>query len=416
MTGTAIATGIGAVAPNGLGTEEFWSSLLAARTGIGRISRFDPAGYDVTLAGEVKDFDPTAYMPGQLVARTDRMTQFALAATAMALDDAGADPAEFPEYDMAVITANSAGGAEFGQHELEKLQFNGPSHVGAFMSIAWFYAANTGQISIRHKMRGPCVMLAAEQAGGLDAVGHTRRMIRRGTRLSVTGGTDAPFSPAGLIAQMATRRLSTSTDPATAYQPFSSGARGYVPGEGGAMIIFEDAANAERRKARRNYGAITGYAATFDPPPGSPRPPGLRRAIELALADAGIAAADVDAVLADGHATPELDQREAAAIAGVFGPHGVPVTVPKTLNGRMYSGGSALDVVTGLLMLRDQVIPPTSGPSGVHPGYPLDLVIGPPREARIRNVLVLSRGYGGLSADQTCFNAAVVLSAAPQDR
>jgi act minimal PKS chain-length factor (CLF/KS beta) len=416
MTAAAIATGIGAVAPNGLGTEEFWSNVLAGRTGVGRISRFDPSGYEVTLAGEVKGFDPTAYMPGQLVARTDRMTQFALAATAMALEDAGAVPADFSEYDMAVITANSAGGAEFGQHELEKLQFHGPNHVGAFMSIAWFYAANTGQISIKHKMRGPCVMLAAEQAGGLDAVGHTRRMIRRGTLLSVTGGTDAPFSPAGLIAQMATRRLSTSTDPMTAYQPFGTAARGYIPGEGGAMIIFEDAANAQRRGARRNYGEISGYAATFDPPPGSPRPPGLRRAIELALDDAGITPADVDAVLADGHATLELDRREATALAGVFGPYGVPVTVPKTLNGRMYAGGSSLDVATALLMLRDQVIPPTAGLSDVSPECPLDLVTDSPREASIRHVLVLSRGYGGLSSDHTCFNAAVVISATQQTR
>jgi act minimal PKS chain-length factor (CLF/KS beta) len=236
--------------------------------------------------------------------------------------------------------------------------------------------------------------------------------------LSARTGIDriSRFDPAGLIAQMATRRMSTSTDPETAYQPFSADASGYVPGEGGAMIIFEDAANARRRGAGRSYGMIAGYAATFDPPPGSPRPPGLRRVIELALADAGITAADVGAVLADGHATPELDRREAAALTEVFGPHGVPVTVPKTLNGRMYSGGSALDVVTGLLMLRDQVIPPTAGLTDVHPDYPLDLVPGLPREARLRNVLVLSRGYGGLSADQTCFNTAVVLSTAQYDR
>ncbi len=366
----------------------------------------------MTLAGEIREFDASDYLPGLLIARTDRMTHFALAATTMALEDAGADPATFPEYEMAVITANSAGGAEFGQHELEKLQFHGPQHVGAYMSIAWFYAANTGQISIKQKMRGPCVMVSAEQAGSLDAVGHSRRMIRRGTLLAVTGGTEAPFSPAGLIAQMTTRRLSTSTDPLTAYRPFSATAEGYVPGEGGAMMILEDAANARRRGARHIYGEITGYASTFDPPPGSTRPPGLRRALELALDDAGVTAADVDVVLADGHATPELDRREAAAIAGVFGPYAVPVTVPKTLNGRMYAGGSALDVVAALLMLRDQVIPPITASGGVSPDCPIDLVTGAPREARIRNVVVLSRGYGGLSRDLTCFNSAVVISAA----
>jgi len=279
------------------------------------------------------------------------------------------------------------------------------------MSIAWFYAANTGQISIKQKMRGPCVMISAEQAGGLDTIGHARRIIRGGALLAVSGGTDAPFSPAGLIAQMTTRRLSTGTDPLTAYRPFSTHPGGYVPGEGGAMIILEDAANARERGARQAYGVIAGYAATFDPPPGSPRPPGLRRAIELALQDAGIAAADVDAVLADGHAVPELDRREAEAIAAVFGPLGVPVSVPKTLNGRMYSGGSSLDAVTALLMLRDQVIPPTVGSSDVSAECPVDLVGDQARAARIRHVVVLSRGYGGLSRDYSCFNTAVVISA-----
>jgi act minimal PKS chain-length factor (CLF/KS beta) len=412
MTEAVVATGLGVIAPNGLGAEAYWQNVLAGKTGIDRITRFDPSSYDVTLAGEIKDFEASDYLPGLLIARTDRMTHFALAATAMALEDAGADPAQLPEYEMAVITANSAGGAEFGQRELEKLQRSGPQHVGAYMSIAWFYAANTGQISIRQKMRGPCVMVSSEQAGGLDAVGHSRRMIRRGTRLAVTGGTDAPFSPAGLIAQMTTRRLSTSTDPERAYRPFSAAAEGYVAGEGGAMIILENAAHARARGARTTYGEIAGYAATFDPPPGSPRPPGIRRALELALADAGIAPGEVDVVLADGHGTAELDRREAAAIAGVFGPYAVPVTVPKTLNGRMYSGGSALDIATALLILRDQVIPPTAGPGDVAAECPIDLVTGPPREARIRHAVVISRGYGGLSPDHNCFNGVVVIRAA----
>jgi act minimal PKS chain-length factor (CLF/KS beta) len=317
-----------------------------------------------------------------------------------------------PEYEMAVITANSAGGAEFGQRELEKLQRSGPQHVGAYMSIAWFYAANTGQISIRHKMRGPCVMIAAEQAGGLDAIGHARRMIRRGTRLAVTGGTDAPFSPAGLIAQMTTRRLSCSADAQTAYRPFSAAADGYIAGEGGSMIILESEPAARSRGAAQVYGEIAGYAATFDPPPGTGRPPGLRRAAELALADAGVSPGDVDLVLADGHGTRELDRREAAAIAGIFGPYAVPVSVPKTMTGRMYSGGSATDVVTALLAIRHQTIPPTAGTGEVADDCPLDLVTGAPRAAALRTVLVLSRGYGGLSPDHTCFNAAVVVRAA----
>lgn len=406
-----VATGLGVVAPNGIGTDVYWSAVLDGKSGIDRITRFDPSGYDVTLAGEIHGFEATDYLPGKLIAQTDRMTHFALAATAMALEDAGADPAEFPEYEMAVVTANAAGGAEFGQRELERLQREGPAHVGAYMSIAWFYAANTGQISIRHKMRGPCGMVAAEQAGGLDAVGHARRQLRRDARLAVTGGTDAPFSPAGLIAQMTTRLLTSSDSLKDAYAPFTDRATGYVPGEGGAILILERASKAAERGVRKIYCEIAGYAATFDPPPGSGRPPGVRRAIELALDDAGVAPSQVDVVFADGYADRELDRREAAAICDVFGPYGVPVTVPKTLTGRMYSGGSSLDVATALLAIRDQVIPPTGEIGRPADDCRLDLVGERPRETAVRCALVLSRGYAGLSPERSCFNGAVVVRA-----
>lgn len=408
-----VATGLGVVAPNGVGTQAYWSAVLDGKSGIDRITRFDPSGYDTTLAGEIRGFDATDHLPGKLIAQTDRMTHFAIAATSMALADATADPADFPEYEMAVITANAAGGAEFGQRELEGLQREGPAHVGAYMSIAWFYAANTGQISIRYKMRGPCGMLAAEQAGGLDAIGHARRQLWRDARLAVTGGTDAPFSPAGLIAQMTTRLLTRAVSPKDAYLPFTDRAAGYVPGEGGAILILERASTAAERGVRKVYGEIAGHAATFDPPPGSGRPPGLRRAIELALADAGVMPSQIDVVFADGYADRELDRREAAAICDVFGPYGVPVTVPKTMTGRMYSGGSSLDVVAALLAIRDQVIPPTGDIGRLADDCPLDLVGEQPRQADVRCALVLSRGYAGLSSERSCFNGAMVVRAVP---
>ncbi|NJP33340.1 ketosynthase chain-length factor [Micromonospora thermarum] len=405
MSRTAVVTGIGVTAPNGLGTEAYWAATLAGRSGIGRISRFDPTGYPVRLAGEVRDFDAGTHVPSRLIPQTDNWTHLGLTAAAWALDDAGADPAAFPEYEMAVVTASSSGGTEFGQREIERLWTKGPSWVGAYQSIAWFYAATTGQISIRHGMRGPCGVVCSEQAGALDAAGQARALVQQGTRLVVTGGTDASLCPYGLTAQLSKGTLSGGDDPGRAYRPFDADAGGYVPGEGGAMLIVEDAADARARRAPKVYGVIAGQAATFDPRPGSGREPGLRRAIELALADAGVAPADVDVVFADAAGVPDADRAEAAAISAVFGPGGVPVTAPKTMTGRLYAGGAALDLACALLALRDQVIPPTVGVARLAPGCDLDLVRDVPREARLRTALVVARGYGG-------FNAAAVVTAA----
>lgn len=410
MIAPAVVTGLGLVAPTGVGVADCWAATLDGKSGIGEIGRFDASGYTTTLAGEIPSDEPSERVASRLRAQTDRMTHFALTATELAFADAGIDPDTVPEYAKTVVIANSSGGAEYGQGELEKLRRLGPMHVGAYMSVAWFYAASTGQVSIRHRMRGPCGMVASEQVGALDAVGHARRQLRRGSLLAVTGGTDASLSPAGLVAQMTTRLLSTSARPTEAYLPFDRRAAGYLPGEGGAILVTEPAPAARARGVTRPYGEIAGYAATFDPPPGVDRQPTLRRAIEQALADARIAPTDVDVVFADGYGVPELDRREAAALGAVFGPRRVPVTVPKTMTGRMYAGGSALDIALALLAIRDQVIPPTINVTEAVPDLPFDLVVGA-RPAAVRCALIVSRGYTGLAHGYPTFNGAMVVRA-----
>jgi minimal PKS chain-length factor (CLF/KS beta) len=397
-------TGLGIAAPNGLGTEDYWAATLAGTSGIGRITRFDPASYPVSVAGEVTGFTPGDHLPSRLLPQTDHMTRLAMVAADWALHDAGAGADTYGEFEMGVVTASASGGFEFGQRELEKLWSKGSEYVSAYQSFAWFYAVNTGQISIRHGMRGPSGVLVGEQAGGLDALGHARRHIRRGTRLVVTGGMDSSLCPWGLVAQIPNQRLSTAADPARAYLPFDVAAGGYVPGEGGSIMVFEDAESAVRRGCPRIYGELAGYAATFDPPPASGRPPGLRRAIDLALSDAGATPEEVDVVFADAAGVAELDDAEADAIAAVFGPRGVPVTAPKSMTGRLYSGGAPLDVAAALLSIRDGVVPPTVGTTAVARDDTIDLVLGAARPLPVRTALVLARGYGG-------FNSAVVVRA-----
>uniref|UniRef100_A0AAU3GUK5 Ketosynthase chain-length factor n=1 Tax=Streptomyces sp. NBC_01401 TaxID=2903854 RepID=A0AAU3GUK5_9ACTN len=397
---TAVVTGLGITAPNGLGTEGYWKATLAGESGLGPVTRFDATQYPSRIAGEVSDYVAEDHIPSRLMPQTDHMTRLALTAADWALADAGIDTAELPEYGIGVVTAASGGAVEFGQRELQNLWSKGKEYVSAYQSFAWFYAVNTGQISIRHKLRGPSGVLLTEQAGGVDALGHARRHIRKGFPAVISGGIDAAICPWGWVPQIASGLMSTVDDPARAYLPFSEDAGGYVPGEGGAILLVEDAESAGARGATV-YGEIAGYAATLDPAPGTGRPPGLRRAAENALKDAGITAGDIDVVFADAAGVPGLDRAEAQALTGIFGANGVPVTAPKTMTGRLLAGGAALDAATALLALRDGVIPPTVNVGAAAADHTIDLVTEA-REAGLRNALVLARGHGG-------FNAALVV-------
>jgi act minimal PKS chain-length factor (CLF/KS beta) len=400
--GRVVVTGLGIVAPTGLGAEPFWDAARDGRSGISRLTRFDVSGYPAQLAGQIDGFDPRDHLPDRLLPQTDLSTQLALVAADWALLDAKVDVATLTDYDMGVVTGNAAGGFDFTHREFDKLWSRGPGFVSVYESFAWFYAVNTGQISIRHGLRGPSSALVAEQASGLDAVGHARRTIRRGTRLVVSGGVDSALDPWGWASHLSAGRVSRATDPDRAYRPFAPDAQGHVPGEGGAILVLEDAGAARGRGVHHVYGEIAGYATTFDPPPGSPRPPGLRRAVEGALADAGLPPAAVDVVLADGAATLPLDRAEAEALAAVFGPEGVPVTAPKAATGRLLAGGGPLDLATALLAIRDDLIPPTPATAVVPDDYRLDLVRGAARATEVTTALVLARGQWG-------FNSAVVV-------
>ncbi|MYS19314.1 act minimal PKS chain-length factor (CLF/KS beta) [Streptomyces sp. DvalAA-14] len=404
MNAHPVVTGLGVAAPNGLGLEQYWAATLAGRSGIGRITRFDPSHYPSRLAGEIDGFTAGEHLPSRLLPQTDRMTQLALVSADWSLRDAGIDPAELPDYAAGVITAGHSGGFEFGQNELKALWSKGGRYVSAYQSFAWFYAVNSGQISIRHGLRGPSSVVISDQAGGLDALAQARRQVRKGTSLVVAGAVDASICSWGWVAQLASGRLAAGDDAERAYLPFDVAARGHVPGEGGALLVVEDAEHAHARGARKIYGELAGHAATMDPRPGSGRAPGIERAIDGALRDAGIGPADVDVVFADAAAVPELDRVEAEAITTTFGPRGVPVTAPKTMTGRLYSGAAPLDVAAALLSIRDGVVPPTIG-SAPAEGLDIDLVTGAPRPARVRTALVLARGQGG-------FNSALVVRAA----
>ncbi|NNJ05402.1 ketosynthase chain-length factor [Streptomyces sp. PKU-MA01144] len=395
-----VVTGIGVVAPNGVGTDAFWKST---REGISVLDHITREGCDhmpVRVAGEVRGFDPESLVEERYLVQTDRFTHFAMAAADMALADARITAGDYSEspFAVGVVTAAGSGGGEFGQRELQRLWGQGSRYVGPYQSIAWFYAASTGQISIRGGFKGPCGVVASDEAGGLDALAHAARAIGRGTDAVVIGAAEAPLAPYSLVCQLGYRELSTCEDPERAYRPFTPGASGFVPAEGGAMLVVE-AEEAARRRGASVRAVVAGHAATFT---GASRweesREGLAQAIRGALAEAGCAPEEVDVVFADALGIPDADRAEALALADALGTYGrrVPVTAPKTGTGRAYCGAPVLDTAAAVLALQDGVIPPT--PNVFDVCHELEVVTGRPRPAELRTALVLSRGLMGSNA------------------
>ncbi|MEV7994913.1 ketosynthase chain-length factor [Streptomyces sp. NPDC086077] len=393
----AAVTGIGVVAPNGTTIDTFWKATKEGLNVLDRVTREGCEHLPLKVAGEVRGFDPAATIEERFLVQTDRFTHFAMAAADFALEDARlgqADTSEEP-YSIGVVTAAGSGGGEFGQRELQQLWGKGSRFVGPYQSIAWFYAASTGQISIRRKLKGPCSVVASDEAGGLDALAHAARAVRRGTDVIVAGSTEAPLAPYSVVCQVGYQELSTVADPTRAYRPFTEAACGFVPAEGGAMLVVEAESSARERGAEVR-AFVAGHSATFT---GASRwtesRDGLAQAIRGALDEAGCAPEEVDVVFADALGVPEADRAEALAIADALGAHGrrVPVTAPKTGIGRGYCAAPVLDTTAAVLALEHGVIPPTPGVFDIC--HDLDLVTGRARAAELRTALVLSRGLMG---------------------
>ncbi|MER5938978.1 ketosynthase chain-length factor [Streptomyces sp. NPDC001928] len=401
-------TGIGVVAPNGLHADTYWKNVHEGASVLDRVTREGCEDLPLRVAGEVRGFDASALIEETFLVQTDKFTHFALAAADAALKDAGLTQSAWADapYSVGVVTAAGSGGGEFGQRELQKLWGQGSRFVGPYQSIAWFYAASTGQISIRKGFKGPCGVVASDEAGGLDAVAHAARTVRRGTDVVVVGAAEAPLAPYSGVCQLGYRELSTVEDPARAYRPFTSAACGFVPAEGGAVLVVEDLDRARRRDAVVR-ATVAGHAATFTGASQWDRSrEGLAHAIRGALDEAGCAPEEIDVVFADAIGVPEADRAEALALADALGPHGtrVPVTAPKSGIGRSYCGAPLLDIVAAVQAMEHGQIPPTPGVFDIC--HDIDLVTATARPAELRTALVLSRGLMGS-------NAALVLRKGP---
>ncbi|MFC7981499.1 ketosynthase chain-length factor [Streptomyces sp. NPDC057336] len=395
----AVVTGLGVVSPHGIGAEAHWKAVADGASVLGPVTREGCEHLPLKVAGEVRGFDAAETVEGRYLVQTDRFTHFALTATDLALEDArfGRADVESP-FSVGVVTAAGSGGGEFGQRELQNLWGQGSRYVGPYQSIAWFYAASTGQISIRNDFKGPCGVVAADEAGGLDALAHAALAVRGGTDTVVCGATEAPLAPYSIVCQLGYPELSAAAEPDRAYRPFTEAACGFAPAEGGAVLLVEEERAALERGADVR-ATIAGHAATFTGPSRwAESREGLARAIQGALAEARCRPEEVDVVFADALGVPEADRAEALALADALGPHArrVPVTAPKTGTGRAYCAAPVLDVATAVLAMEHGLIPPTPHVSGVC--HELDLVTGRARPAEPRTALVLGRGLMGSNA------------------
>lgn len=407
-----VVTGIGVVAPNGTNTEAFWKRTHEGISVLDRVTREGCEQLPLRVAGEVRGFEAAELIEERFIVQTDRFTHFAMAAADIALDDARLGRADYEDspFDVGVVTAAGSGGGEFGQRELQRLWGQGSTYVGPYQSIAWFYAASTGQLSIRHGLKGPCGVLVADESGGLDAIAHAARDIRYGTTAMLVGGAEAPFAPFSMACQYGHGLLSDAQEPDHAYLPFSTRARGFTPAEGGAMLVLEEKEarpGTARPTAARPQVSVAGHGTTHTGALNHEESAeGLTKAIVAALDEAECAPRDIGVVFADGLGVLAADRAEAAALREVFGPalDSVPITVPKSGYGRAYAGAAALDVALATLTLRHGLVPPTPYADGTHLG--IDLVTGAPRPTTTGAALVLARGLSG-------GNSALVLRTIP---
>jgi 3-oxoacyl-(acyl-carrier-protein) synthase len=403
-----VVTGVGAVTPAGIGEEPLWDRLLEGRSCIGRIDRFDASRYDCQIAGQADDFVAGDWLPPRFTRKTDRFTHLAMVASELALKDAGLalDAGAVNPDRVGVMVGNVLGGWEFAERELRELWVEGPRQVSPYQATAWFPAAPQGNICIRYGIKGRSRTLVCDRASGLAAIAHAAETIGRDQAdVMLAGGTEQPLSPyAWLCCQTSGYLVQGRNDsPESAYRPFDREHAGSVLGEGSAFLVLESLEHARARGATI-LGELTGWSLTSDGymPAYTFRydGAGLAAATRQTLDRAGVAASDVGAVVADAAAIPAQDASEVAGLrAALNGSAGAPVTSSKATIGHLMGAAGAVDSVVALRALDAGVLPPIANLEEPAAGFDLDFVRSEPRHApELRNVLVVSRGLGGVNA------------------
>jgi 3-oxoacyl-[acyl-carrier-protein] synthase II len=397
-------TGVGLVSPLGVGTAENWDALLAGRSGIGPLTRFDAAEYPSRIAGEVKGFNPLDYLDKKDVKKSDTFIQFALAATRFAVNDSGLTIDEGNADRVGVIIGSGIGGLPLIETMHEILLKRGPSRVSPFFIPGLIVNMAAGQVSIRYGARGPTTSPATACTTGLHAVGDAFRLIQVGEAdAMIAGGTEAVITPLAMAGFCAMRALSTRNDePEKASRPWDARRDGFVMSEGCGVVVLEEMAAAERRGASI-YAEIVGYgmgADAYHLSAPHPEGDGAVRVMRAALADAGIAPEQIGYINAHGTSTPLGDLSEVRAVKKVFGDHAYKLAVSSTKSATGHLLGAAGGLETGILALaiRHQILPPTLNLDEPGEECDLDFVPHHARKVDLEYALTNSFGFGGTNA------------------
>lgn len=401
MSHRVVITGMGAVTPLGVGVGAFWQGLVAGRSGVGPLTRFDASEYDCRIGAEVRDFDPKQFIDRKEARRMDRFTQFAVACTQMALEHARIRVADIDAERAGVYLGSGIGGMETFDEQFRTLIDKGPHRVSPFFIPMMIVNMAAGQVAITYGLRGPNMTTVTACASANNAIGEAFHALRAGkVDMMVAGGSEAAFVPLAVAGFASMKALSCRNDePERASRPWDVQRDGFVMGEGAAVFIMETVEHARRRGAPI-LAEVLGFGCTADayhvvqPPPDGT---GGARAMREALRDADLAPSAVDYINAHGTSTPQGDVGETRAIKTVFGEHAYKLAVSstKSMHGHLLGAAGAVELVACIQALADQVLPPTINLEEPDAECDLDYVPNQARPAKVDVVMSNSFGFGG---------------------
>lgn len=396
-----VVTGIGVVTPLGCDTGDFWQSLVAGRSGVGRISRFDVSAYPTQIAAEVKDFDESRFLEKKEARRMDQSEQYAIGASQLAIDDSGLNLAKTDLDRAGVVIGSGIGGISTFEQQHKTLLNSGPGRVSPFFIPMMIIDMCAGLVSIRFGFRGPNYATVSACSSSAHAIVNAFRIVQRGEAdIMLAGGAESTITPTSLAGFCSARALSTRNDePERASRPFDKDRDGFVMGEGAAIVVLESLESARARGAKI-YAEIIGAGMTSDAhhitaplPDGG----GARRAIQAALNDANIKPEEIGYINSHGTATELGDIAETKAIKAVFGDYAykVPINSTKSLIGHLLGAAGAVEFITGILSMRAGVLHPTINLDNPDPECDLDYVPNKARDWNFDIFLSNSFGFGG---------------------
>jgi 3-oxoacyl-[acyl-carrier-protein] synthase II len=399
-----VITGIGLISPLGVGTEVNWKDLLAGRSGIGPITRFDASAYSCRIAGEVRGFDASAFLPRKDIKKMDLFIQYALAATEFALKDSGLAIGPENAERVGVYIGSGIGGLPSIEAQHKELLEAGPRKISPFFIVGLIVNLASGQVSIRHGAKGPNLANSTACATGTHAVGDSYRLIARGDAdAMICGGAEGVVTPLAVGGFCAMRALSgRNEEPEKASRPFDAGRDGFVMGEGAGILVLEELEHARRRGAPI-HAEVVGYgvsADAFHVAAPSEDGDGPYRVMRNAVQDAGIEPEDLDYINAHGTSTPEGDRVETIAIKRLFGESArrVAVSSTKSMTGHLLGAAGGLESAIVALVVEHGIIPPTINLTEPDPECDLDYVPNEARRRPVRYALNNSFGFGGTNA------------------